>query len=66
MKLHESDNRGGIVVKLIQRALAHIYIHTYSEFERGSILTTPTTISGSCRDSSTSTHGTVETVEADS
>ena len=23
MKLHESDNRGGIVVKLIQRALAH-------------------------------------------
>ncbi len=27
MKLHESDNRGGIVVKLIQRALAHIYIY---------------------------------------
>ena len=23
MKLHESDNRGEIVVKLIQRALAH-------------------------------------------
>ena len=26
LKLHESDNRGGIVVKLTQRALAHINI----------------------------------------
>ena len=36
MKLHESDsNRGGIIVKLIQRALAHIYIYIYP----GSLLT---------------------------
>ena len=30
MKLHGSDNRGGIVVKLIQRALAHIRMRLLS------------------------------------
>ena len=30
MKLHGSDNRGGITVKHIQRALAHIYIYIHT------------------------------------